>query len=160
MKTSTKIIFYPFFMIMMLVFTSCEPGTVYKKIKKLPENRMLRDTSFTFEFNNTNQAETYDIVLLFRYVHGFQFKQVVFDLEYFSENKNPIRFTFGIPIVGNDGKYIGEGMGDIWDIEHTILSKQRLPEGINTFVIQNKTHLDLNYIPNVMEVGLKIVQAK
>ena len=154
-----KILFY-FSMSAMLIFASCESHTVYKQIEKLPDYRMLRDTSFVFEFDNQNPLEVYDVVLMFRYVHGFQFKQAVFNFEYLSPVGDSIDFTFGIPIVGQDGKYIGDGSGDIWDVEHTVISKRALPQGKNTFVITNQMQPDLEYIPNVMAVGLKLVQVK
>lgn len=146
------------FIAISICFQSCEPGTVYREIQKLEDNRMQKDAGFTFEFENKDPLQVYDVVVLFRYVHGFQFNQVVLNFAYTNPEQETVDFTFGLTIRDADGNYIGDGSGDIWDIEHTVITNRALPQGTNTFTITNEMDKAYEYIPNCMAVGLKIVK--
>ncbi|MFW5851593.1 MAG: hypothetical protein ACOCWB_05170, partial [Bacteroidota bacterium] len=111
-------------------------------------------------FDNTEPLQLYDVIVIFRYVEGFQFNRVVFGFSHFSPDTDTVDFSMGLPIIDSKGNYIGDGSGDIWDIEHTIISGKALPQGKNVFVLQNQMDSHYEYIPNVMSVGLKIVKSE
>ncbi|MDA3883222.1 MAG: hypothetical protein PF481_08040 [Bacteroidales bacterium] len=133
-------------------------NTVYSENIKNDEHRMPKNEKYSFEFDNTDPLQLYDVIVMFRYVDGFQFNRVVFDFSHSSPDSDTVEFTMGLPIIDAKGNYIGNGSGDIWDIEHTIISGKALPQGKNVFVLQNKMDAHYEYIPNVMSVGLKVVK--
>jgi len=135
-------------------------NTVYSENVSNDNNRMPRNEKYVFEFENNDLLQVYDVIVMFRYVEGFQFNRVVFNFMHSLPNADTLDFTMGLPVIDGKGNYIGDGSGDIWDIEHTIISRRALPEGKNTFVLQNKMDEHYEFIPNVMSVGIKIVKSE
>ncbi|MFO7869547.1 MAG: hypothetical protein R6U95_09650 [Bacteroidales bacterium] len=135
-------------------------NTVYSENVKIEKHRMPKDAEYTFEFENNESTQLYDVVIMFRHVDGFQFNRVVFNFSHSSQKADSLDFTLGLPIVNSKGEYVGDGSGDIWDVEHTVISKKALPQGTNVFKLKNEMDSHYEYIPNVMSVGLKVIKSE
>ena len=63
-------------------------------------------------------------------------------------------------LAQKDGKWLGSGLGDIWDIQCQFKSYRFLKQGMYTFEIeQAMRHGDLakiEQLPGIMEIGLRI----
>ena len=68
--------------------------------------------------------------------------------------------TLECVLAAKDGKWLGSGLGDIWDIQCQFKSYRFLKQGIYTFEIeQAMRHGDLakiEQLPGIMEIGLRI----
>lgn len=144
-------------MVSILFFaTSCEK-TFFKKTYSF-DSLDIPKSEYVFDFMNESETTDYDVVLMFRYIQGYQFSQVVFNFSLQTETQETISSVIGIPVRNDNGSYLGQGSGDIWDIEQVIMQKCRLPKGKNTFkLIHEMPREKLHY---VQEVGIKIVKSK
>ena len=151
-------ILFPFLIVFAVFFASCSPVGGYKEIVKFDDYKMPKDSVFTFEFNNEDPTQLYDVSLMFRYATGFQFQQMVFELTHNTSVSDGFPIYIGVQTVDKDYKYLGDGSGDLWDIEQKILKSQALPKGKNSFLI--KSGMPQDFVPLVMAVGVKIKPCK
>jgi len=137
------------------ILTSCE-SKVFKKSYVFDDLR-LPYKEYSFEYDNVSAKQEYDVILMFRYIHGFNANQMVFDVTLQTELNDTINSVLGLRVRDKKGGYIGEGSGDIWDIEKRIMTSVRLPKGKNTFILKHAMPQDtVNY---VQEIGIKIVES-
>jgi gliding motility-associated lipoprotein GldH len=119
---------------------------------------MRWDASKSVIFNASIPKGTYQQILVFRYGEGYPFKKLKIHLTTISSSKEYTNKDFIINIMDKNGNYIGDGLGEIWDIEMPldtikITSPQKLK-----FTISQKTYSP--YLPMVMEVGIRLKKIK
>lgn len=134
------------------LFYGCDKSVVYNKTKKFDLLWNAKDIVSL----QTNPVEpgSYQEVLVFRYGEGFQFAQLKIHLTT-TENDNTLTDSdFFVNIIDKDGKYIGDGLGDIWDIEQPLDTIQVSENGTLNFQISQRV-IDSG-LPMVMEVGIKL----
>lgn len=102
-------------------------------------------------------AGEYDVIILFRHVHGFPYADVGVDFK-MSGSDIDVEEMVTIPIIGENKEYLGEGSVDIWDVEHTVLSNQTL--SAQTYSIDIEHLMNTKDLQLVMEVGLMIRSSK
>jgi len=151
-----KLLFIPFIIASFISFQSCETIGGSRELVKFEDFRMPSDSTFEFTFDNQDPNQLYDIVLMFRYIDGFQFPQMVFNVEYKADSVEPISSVLGLQIIDKDKKYIGDGSGDYWDIEKTLFSSRKLVKGKS--VITLKSAMPYENIPYVSTIGIKYVR--
>jgi len=97
------------------------------------------------------------VLLLFRHVHGFPFATVYLEVSLEGPEVSSID-TVELSIIGDDREYLGEGSGDIWDVESVVYADIELVPGdyhISVRHIMERDKLDL-----VMEVGVQVSKPK
>jgi gliding motility-associated lipoprotein GldH len=69
------------------------------------------------------------------------------------------RDTIEITLADETGKWLGDGLGDIWDNRQLFKSNFRFPEkGTYTFTLEQA--MRVNPLPQIMDVGIRIERAK
>lgn len=136
---------------------SCKNNVVYKEYKKTENLEWLKSDAKTFTFENTDDSTNVDVIFAFRYAQGFQFNAMLVN---FAEHTPIGNFSYPLSIKIRDekGAYIGDGSGDIWDIQIPVKQGVKLAKGTYTFIATpampvQKTHM-------VMEVGCIIKKSK
>jgi len=107
--------------------------------------------TFTTETIDTG---TYQEILIFRYGEGYPFSKLKILLKTTGSKKIYTNTDFIINITDEEGNYIGDGMGEIWDVEQPLDTLTiKMPTTLK-FQISQKV-IDGN-LPMVMEVGIKL----
>lgn len=137
--------------IMALCTWSCNKSTVYRNIEKTNNLEWLKGETQEFEFDIIDDTSTYDVFITFRYAQGYQFEKVIMNVS----EKTPIDekiIPHNIKVRNKNGSYIGEGSGDIWDIESLLYEDIKLSKGAYTYKIKHEMPVDK--LQMVMSVGM------
>ncbi|MCD6366586.1 MAG: hypothetical protein J7L46_03500 [Bacteroidales bacterium] len=142
----------PLLSLALFLLAGCDSSAVFNKTEKFELNWNAKHiVSLTTEPINPGKYQT---VLVFRYGDGYPFSQLKIHLV---TTGNETTFTdsdFMIDVVDKDGDYIGDGLGDIWDLE----------QSLDTLTIENPMTIKFQLsqkvidgnLPMVMEVGMKL----
>lgn len=140
------------------LLTSCDPSVVYKQFETTSNLEWAKDDVKTFTFDNVDDTTAYDVYFAFRYAHGFRFKESsVLIVEGTPAGKRaelPLKFK----TVDDNNDYIGDGSGDIWDLEIPIKENVTFEKGKYTYAIGHTFPKDV--VNMVMEVGIIIRKAE
>jgi len=69
------------------------------------------------------------------------------------------RDTVELTLADESGKWLGDGMGDIWDNRILFKNRFRFPEkGIYAFRLEQAMRYDI--LPQIMDVGIRIERAE
>lgn len=136
----------------LFLLVGCDSSAVFNKTEKFELSWNAKHiVSLTTDTVNPGK---YQAVLVFRYGDGYPFSQLKIHLV---ATGTEITFTdsdFMVDIVDKDGNYIGDGLGDIWDLEQPLDTLTIENPMVIKFQISQKV-MDGN-LPMVMEVGMKL----
>jgi gliding motility-associated lipoprotein GldH len=146
-------------LLVLLTTFSCSKQNHFSQFIEFPdENRWDVADKKTFEFEIDDDTKNYNVSLLFSHVYGYQFNSIpiVFEIE------NPDGTTEEIKedllIKDDEGKDLGDCVGDICDLNYTFKSKTKLQKG--TYKITVSHSFNGLFLPNVIGIGLKVDAVK
>lgn len=130
--------------------TACKNNVLYKEYSTTENLEWNKSDVKTFTYNNTDDSSKVDVYFGVRYAQGFQFNALFVNLI----EKTPVgnfNYPLSIQIRDEKGANIGDGSGDIWDIEIPVKQNVTLAKGTYTFVATH--NMPVNKVHMVMEVG-------
>lgn len=144
--------------IVLLAFISVSCGAfwTYRSLSELKNYQWHKSAPLTYNFS-IEETQTSDVSFILRHVHGFPFPKVYVEVASSGPEFNSVD-TIELNVIGDDREYLGEGAGDIWDLEHVIYPDMQLIPGeyeISVRHIMEREKLDL-----VMEVGIQVSKPK
>lgn len=138
---------------------SCNKADVYSKLDKdFPHNRWEQTDAKTYEFTITDDTKLYDLIFRFSYVYDYQFSSVPLDFTITHPSGKEEKFSVNLQIKDSSGTELGDCIGDLCDLHHTIKEKAKLAKGNYKLKVSNSFHGP--YLPNVFGVGLDVATAK
>ncbi|MBU1718235.1 MAG: gliding motility lipoprotein GldH [Bacteroidetes bacterium] len=146
----------PLFLISLLcvMLVSCDPSAVEKTYFKCDgnawDNTVPTSASFTIE-----EDGNYAIFFALRHVEGFQYQELEIIAAIIDPEGEKTQDRFSLKVRADDGSYLGDGSGDIWDIEFPIFENLKI-EKKGKYSIAIKHDMDRNPLPLVMEYGFVV----
>ncbi len=147
------------FQILILLFTisfySCDKNVVFEKNVKLPENRWYQDKEVKLEAEIDDTISAHSIFINVRNAGGYQFSNLFVFLTTHTPSGKAERDTVELTLADASGKWLGDGLGDIWDNRLPFKRNFRFPEkGVYTFTLEQAMRVDP--LPQIMDVGIRI----
>ena len=159
MKKNARIKKYTLTLIIFFMI-SCDANRLYEKNISIKNAVWDLSQKPTFEYNNTDTISKVNLKANIRHSSSYPFS----NLWLFINTIDPLRGlktdTLECILAQKDGKWLGSGLGDIWDIQCQFKSYRFLKQGMYTFEIeQAMRHGDLakiEQLPGIMEIGFRI----
>lgn len=130
--------------------TSCGMLWEYRGLNELDDWTWNKSDIQHFDAE-ISKPGNYDVYVILRHIHGFPYADVNLNLKINGTNASYDQ-SFTIPVINSDKEYLGEGSGDMWDIEFQTLENEPFDPGTYSVDIQHemlKEDLQL-----MMEVGI------
>lgn len=141
-------------MLVLLLF-SCDGKVVFEKNIELPENRWEQKNVVTLTTEITDTVSAHNIYINVRNAGGYQFSNLFIFFTAITPSGKQQRDTIEIPLADDAGKWLGDGMGDIWDNRKLFIPKFHFAEvGLYTFKMEQGMRIDP--LPQIMDVGIRI----
>ena len=142
--------------ILILTISACDPNRVYEKHRSdFSDNRWEQGQKVEFEPEITDDTSEYRIYFAMRHVYGFQFEKMNIQVETTSPSGQIAKKDYEVTVIGSDNEYLSECLESICDLEALLEEKIKYAEkGKYKYTVQHT--LEVEYVPNVMEVGLII----
>lgn len=138
-----------------LLLTSCDKNNVYSKFDKdFEDNRWLQTDVRTYDFKIKDTSKSYDLLLDFSHVAGFQFNNIPLEVTVTNPDQTKIIQNITLQIVDANGTDLGDCDGDYCDVLQPVFENKKLAAGKYHIVITNK--FNNAYLPNVLGFGIKL----
>jgi gliding motility-associated lipoprotein GldH len=142
------------------LLVSCDSNRLYEKNISIDNHMWSLEQMPSFEFENTDTISEVNLILNVRHSSVYPFSNLWVFIHALSPYGATQVDTIETTLSQKDGKWLGDGLGDIWDLQ-VPFKKVRLSEsGTYSFEIeQAMRHGNLSKIeqlPGVMEIGLRI----
>lgn len=148
-----------FSVICMLVLCGCIPSPYYQKDYTVPQAGWQYQYKPSFKFEITDTASFYKLFFIIRHTEAYPYSNIWLWIHTKQPGDTAFEKTrIEIPLAEPSGKWLGRGMGSIWE--------QRMPishEGDSiilrkkgTWEIRLEQNMRINPLPEILHVGLRI----
>jgi gliding motility-associated lipoprotein GldH len=147
------------FLFLASFFLSCNQNTIFEKNIKIPDYRWQIDNIVQLDVDIKDTVAPHNIYINVRNASGYQFSNLFLFLTTKTPNGETAQDTLEVTLADATGKWLGEGLGDIWDNRVLFKKNFRFPHaGAWHFELQQA--MRVNPLPQIMDVGMRIEKAK
>lgn len=142
-----------------IFFTGCMKSPYFQKDAAIPQYQWRYDYQPVFKVDIKDTTALYNLYFIVRHTEAYPFSNIWMWIY----TKEPGDTTFErsrieIPLAEKSGKWLGRGMGEIWE--------QRMPITRNdapmvfkkpgTYEIKFEQNMRINPLPEILQVGLRV----
>lgn len=144
-----------FLLLLFFVLTSCDRTVVFEDNVKLPENRWEQGNVITLKADIQDTIQAHNLYINVRNAGGYQFSNLFLFFTTETPSGQRERDTVELTLADPSGKWLGDGMGDIYDNRILFKRSFRFPEkGEYTFRLEQAMRVDP--LPQIMDAGIRI----
>ena len=138
-----------------LSLSSCDNSVVFEDNVKLPENRWEQKNAIQFTVDIQDTINPHNLYINLRNAGGYQFSNIFLFFTTTSPSGKMERDTLELTLADASGKWLGDGMGDIWDNRQLFKRDFRFPvSGKYNFQLEQAMRIDP--LPQIMDAGIRI----
>jgi gliding motility-associated lipoprotein GldH len=142
-------------LLFILILSSC--NQVYRDFEEVKEMKWYKSDVKTFEFDIKNEGN-YDLIFCMRHSTGYQFMTIKTKISMTTPDYEVYEKEAEFLVTNEKGEYIGDGTGQLWDIEEAFSANELLKKGHYKISIAHAMENDPVIL--VMEIGLKVKKSK
>ena len=138
-----------------LAFASCDSNKVYEEYIEIDDYVWNSTKPLSFEFEVSDTAALHDIYVNVRHANQYPYSNLWLFINSWSPSGQKAVDTLQCVLADDHGKWIGSGLGDIWDTQ--ILWKKNV-----RFATSGKYHVEYNQamrtdnLVGIMDMGLRV----
>jgi gliding motility-associated lipoprotein GldH len=142
-----------------LFFSSCDSKRVFEQNQAIPESGWATSNVVKFNVDIKDPSTATNFYINVRNAEGYPYSNVCMFIKTTFPNGKMSKDTLDCTLADEKGKWIGSGMGDLYDNQIPFKRNVRFPlAGIYSFEIQQGMRMD--NVPLIMDVGLRIEKAE
>lgn len=154
-----RLVAFVFSSLVISLIQSCDSSVVFEENKKLDDNKWDQKQPLVFVTTITDTILPHNVYLNIRNAGFYPFSNVFLFVNTYMPHGQLFKDTLEIMLQSPDGKWLGEGLGDIWDNRIVFKPHVRFPQkGKYTFEIYQA--MRVNPLPGIMDAGIRIEKTK
>jgi gliding motility-associated lipoprotein GldH len=154
-RNNVRSYYYNSFLLSILILASCNSNVVFEKNVKIPDYRWDLNNVVALDVDMKDTINLHNIYINVRNASGYQFSNLFLFLTTKTPKGESARDTVELILADPSGKWLGSGMGDIWDNRILFKKDFRFAEsGLWHFELAQA--MRVNPLPQIMDVGLRI----
>lgn len=145
--------------VLLLLLSSCLSSPYYQKEYAIPGNKWTFENQPSFKFEITDTTSLYTLQFLIRHTEAYPVSNIWLMIY----TKAPGDSTFErtrieIPLAEPSGKWLGRGMGEIWEHRMPIsnIGDTVMLRKAGMWEIKFGHNMRINPLPEVLQVGLRV----
>jgi gliding motility-associated lipoprotein GldH len=138
-----------------LIFPSCQGGRVFEEYRKLDDYTWKRFDNIVFEAEIEDTGASYNIYIAIRHITQYPFKNLMITAIMKTPSGEERYLEYDLKIRDDEGKPLGNGMGDLWDINIPLRKNFRF-RNPGKVVMEFENRMSRPTTPGIMEIGLII----
>lgn len=142
-----------------MLFVSCDPGRVFDDNKSIPDNAWFHKNTVPFEVQIADTTILYNVYVNVRINSDYRFSNIFMWLNTTNPQKKMDQRRIEIRLADEGGKWLGNGLGDIYDYQFPVFQKIKFPNsGFYRFELEQNMRDDT--LMNVKAVGVRVEKAE
>lgn len=139
--------------------TGCMKSPHYQKTYTLPNQAWDYDFQPSFQFQISDTSAHYKLYFIIRHTEAYPFSNIWLWV-YTKEPGDTVekKSRIEIPLAETSGKWLGRGMGEIWEHRMPITRDDQpmiFPKP-GTYEIRFEQNMRMNPLPEILDVGLRV----
>ncbi len=147
-----------FALIAVLIF-SCDPDRVYEKNSRIPDGIWDQNNPVRFELIVEDTITPHNLYINVRNAGMYPVSNLYLFVTTVAPSGHSIMDTVQVILADEKGKWLGKGLGDIWDNRQLYKENVRFAQkGKYVFVYEQAMRLEK--LPFILDVGLRVEKAR
>lgn len=148
-----------FLMVAAALVSGCQRGKVFERHSKMDRLAWNRFNLVNFEVPIKDASAGYDFYVAIRHITEIPYSSLEISFAVDGPDGSETIRDIKIPIRDREGKLLGNGMGDLWDVE--VLAKEGLRfSETGTCKVEVASRMQQADLLGIMEVGLVVKKSK
>jgi len=150
---------YLLYIVAIASFFSCNENVILNQNLKIQSSNWDRNEKATFSFEVEDSLALYDIYLNLRHGGNYAYKNIYFFIETYSPDEKYAKDTAQMILANSKGRFMGKGIGDIFDYQFKFKEGVRFPNG-GEYRIEIEQAMRENVLADITDIGVKIEKQK
>ena len=146
---------YLIFLSLILVLSSCDQSCVYEKNIKIPEGIWNRENIIQFEIQIEDTITSHNLYVNVRNTSLYPMSNLYLFITTTAPSGHSVRDTVDVILADEKGKWLGSGLGDIWDLQQLYKQKVRFAQR-GTYKFDFEQAMRNEKLPFILDVGLRV----
>jgi gliding motility-associated lipoprotein GldH len=141
------------------LMAGCLPSPYYQKQYSIPQNAWKSQFQPSFKFEVSDTAARYDLSFLVRHTEAYAYSNIWIFVYLKQPGADSFQRTrIEIPLAEPSGKWMGRGMGEIWEQSMPIAADDNAMvfNKKGTYEIKLEQNMRIDPLPEVLQVGLRV----
>lgn len=151
----TKISIFVAITISLTAQYACNSNVLYDKAIDIPKGLWNINSPVTFAFPVTDTLSSYSIILNMRNNNNYPYSNLFVFVDTQSPNGQSRRDTVEVALADINGKWLGKGIGGIWQNKYYFRKNIRFPQSGEYKIKISQAMRDKN-LEGIIDVGIKI----
>lgn len=156
MKFFLKIIFTFF---VSCFFISCDKNRVFEENKEIPDHVWNVNNKLTFEANITDTISNHNFYINIRNADSYPYSNLFLFVTTKFPNGQLARDTVECTLADATGRWLGDGLGDLWDNKILFKRGARFPLS-GKYQFEFEQAMRVENLPLIVDAGLRIEKAQ
>ena len=137
------------------LFIACDPNRVFEENIQIENNDWDKDVILKFDVTIKDSVSKHNMYLNVRHAGFYQYRNLYLFIKTVLPNGNSQIDTAECILASPQGKWMGDGLGDIWDNQILFKREFRFPlNGVYNFELTQA--MRVNPLPGIMDAGIRI----
>lgn len=142
-------------LLFLFTLSSCDQNRLYEENKTIPDNLWDKSNIVSFEVDVQDTITPHHFYINVRNADGYPYSNLFMFITTKFPNGKIAKDTLECILADDKGKWLGDGLGDIWDNQIPFKKNVRFPlKGKYIFELEQAMRVD--QLPLIMDVGLRI----
>ncbi len=143
----------------MLLFSSCDPSRVFEENKKVANNEWDLNEPLLFQVSIDDTVQYHNVYINVRNAGHYRFSNLYLFINTIFPGGQLQRDTLECTLAAPDGRWLGDGLGDIWDNRILFKKNVRFPQA-GEYRFELIQAMRINPLPGIMDAGIRIEKAQ
>jgi gliding motility-associated lipoprotein GldH len=150
-----RVIYLLVILFSVLGFSACDSARVYEENKSIEKNAWYYKTIVPFDMQIKDTTKLYNVLVNLRIDADYKYSNIFMWVYTFNPDKKSDKRRVEIKLADEHGKWLGAGLGDIYDYQFPVLQKIKFPQsGFYRFELEQNMRDDT--LLHVKSVGVRI----
>jgi gliding motility-associated lipoprotein GldH len=138
--------------------TSCDPSRVFEDNIRIPDGVWEQDNIVSFDLMVEDTISSYNLYVNVRNANLYPMSNLYLFITTTAPSGHSILDTVEVVLADEKGKWLGSGLGDIWDLQQAYKQNIRFAQrGEYTFEYEQAMRVER--LPFILDVGLRVEKA-
>jgi gliding motility-associated lipoprotein GldH len=145
--------------LLLLFLTSCDSGRIFEKNQEMPESGWAQTNTVKFDVEIKDPATPANFYINVRNADGYPYANLFLFIKTVFPNGKHSTDTLECILADEKGKWLGTGLGDIYDNQIPFKRNVRFPIA-GTFRFEIEQGMRLETVPLILDIGLRIEKSE
>jgi len=147
--------FLIFFFLSGLLLCSCDPDRVYEKNIRIPDGIWDRNDPVYFEVIIQDTITPHNLYINVRNTGMYPVSNLYLFITTTAPSGHSVKDTVQVILADEKGKWLGKGLGDIWDLQRLYKQNVRFAQK-GMYIFEYEQAMRIEKLPFILDVGLRV----